>query len=268
MDEHKKRALKFFGLVILVIVGLTLFFGAWTVVNPGERGIKVTLGTVDQNILNPGFHFKLPLFTGVEKISVQTQTDSDKLPAASSDLQDVTIETVVNWHVDSASVIPVYQQYQGLDNYTSSVIGPIIRDAVKATSAKYTAEELVQKRDQFASDVAVLLHDELAQKGAVFERVNIVNFEFSDSFTKAIEAKVVAQQDALAAQNKLQQVQFEADQAVATAQGQAKAIAIQAAAIQSQGGADYVKLQWIARWNGALPTTELGSNTPIVDFSK
>lgn len=253
-------------LVFLGIAGLVVLFGSWTIVSPGEQGIKVTLGHVQNGTLSPGFHLKLPLLTSIHKVSTQTQTDHDKLPAASSDLQDVEIEVVVNWHVNPNNVANIQIQYQGLENYTTSVVGPMVRDAVKATSAKYTAENLVKQRDQYASEVAKLLEETMASKGGVSERVSIVNFSFSESFKKAIEAKVVAEQDALAAKNKLAQVQFEADQRRAQAEGEAKAIAIQAAAIQSQGGSDYVKLQWIKQWNGVLPTTSLGSATPIIDL--
>ena len=75
------------------------------------------------------------------------------------------------------------------------------------------------------------------------------------------------EQNALAAKNKLEQVKFEADQRIAQAKGESEAIRIQASAIQSQGGADYVKLQWIKQWNGVLPTTSLGANTPMVNIN-
>lgn len=250
-----------FGVLFLIVA-----FGSWVIIGPNEQGVKVTLGKASDTTLAPGFHFKLPLFTSVHKVSIQTQTDNDKLPAASSDLQDVDIEVVVNWHVNPNNVRDVLFQYQGLKNYTSSVIGPMVRDAVKATSAKYSAENLVKQRDDFANNIAILLSETMATKGAVMERVSIVNFTFSPSFTRAIEAKVVAEQDALAAKNKLAQVQFEADQRIAQAQGEAEAIKIQASAITQQGGADYVKLQWISKWNGALPSTMLGEATPLVNI--
>jgi uncharacterized membrane protein YqiK len=58
----------------------------------------------------------------------------------------------------------------------------------------------------------------------------------------AIEAKVKAEQDALAAKAKLEQSKYEAE-----------AIRIQADAIKNSGGAEYVQLQAIAKWNGVLP---------------
>ncbi len=258
-----KRGVRFGAMTVAVLV---LGFGSWTIIGPNEQGVRVTLGKADDGSLGSGFPFKLPRISKIHKVSIQTQTDNDKLPAASSDLQDVEIEVVVNWRVNPNAVRDVQFQYKGLENYTRSVIAPMVRDAVKATSAKYTAEELIKKRDEFAAHIGHLLSETMASKGAVSERVSIVNFTFSPSFTKAIEAKVVAEQDALAAKNKLAQVQFEADQRVAQAQGEAQAIRIQASAIQSQGGADYVKLQWIKAWNGVLPTTMLGENTPIIDL--
>lgn len=259
---------KIIGHVVLALIALVLFFGSWGIVGPGEQGIKVTLGKVSNNTLGQGPYFKMPILTHVYKVSTQTQTDNDKLEAASHDLQNVLIETVVNWHVKGENVVPVYQQYQGLENYTASVIAPAIRDAVKATSAKYTAEELVQKRDQFAADAGALLTDQLNDRGAVYESVKIVNFKFDDKFSQAIENKVVAEQDALAAKNKLAQVEYEAQQRVAAANGEAKAIAIQAQAIQSQGGKEYVNLKWVEKWNGQLPTTSLGNNTPLINIGQ
>lgn len=251
---------------ISAVLALIVLFGSWVIVRPGEQGIKVTLGKVHEGTLAPGLHFKMPIVTKVHRISTQTQAENDKLPAASSDLQDVEIEVVVNWHVNPNSVADIQIQYRGLENYTKSVIGPMIRDAVKATSARYTAEELIKKRDSFASQIGTVLSESMAVKGAVSERVSIVNFTFSPSFTKAIEAKVVAEQDALASKNKLAQTEYEAQQRIAQAKGEAEAIKIQASAITQQGGADYVKLQWISRWNGALPTTMLGENTPLVNI--
>lgn len=252
---------------ILGVIAIIVLFGSWTVVGAGNQGIKITLGKVQEGTLSPGFHFKLPLVTSIHKVSTQTQTDHDKLPAASSDLQDVEIEVVVNWHVNPNNVANIQIQYQGLENYTNSVVAPMVRDAVKATSARYTAENLVKQRDQYASEVAKLLLETMAEKGGVSERVSIVNFNFSPSFTHAIEAKVVAEQDALAAKNKLAQSEYEAQQRVAQAKGEAEAIRIQASAIQAQGGADYVKLQWIAKWKGDVPSTVLSGNaTPFISI--
>jgi uncharacterized membrane protein YqiK len=95
-----------------------------------------------------------------------------------------------------------------------------------------------------------------------------VNFEFSPAYEQAIEAKQVAQQNALAAENKLVQIKVEAAQRIAQATAEAEAIKIQAQAVTQQGGKEYVSLQWVAKWNGVLPTTMLGDSVPMVNIGK
>ena len=269
---------KIVGLVlgaISVLVVLTFLLGSFVIIGPGKRGVVTQFGKVSDQIMGEGLNFKMPIRDKVIKTSVQTQTvqfdnksdkgdssESSSMFCATKDLQDVQIAVIVNYHVDASKVNKIYQQYGS--TYQANIIEPIIREVVKSQSALYTAEELVTKRAEFSEKVSSILADKFTGKDAVFERLNITNFQFSDSFSKAIEAKVTAEQNALAAKNKLEQVKFEANQRVAQANGEAEAIKIQASAIQSQGGAEYVKLQWIARWNGSLPTTSLANTGGVI----
>lgn len=260
------------GIIILVVV-----LGSFTIVAPTERGLVIRLGSINR-VLVPGVHVKLPILENVVKIAVNTQTitydsqskggdtEAASLFGASKDLQDVSIGVVVNYHQDASKVDSIYQLYG--PSYQANVIEPIVRETVKTMSAQYTAEELVTKRAEFSGKVESLLSDKLKEKDAVLEKFNVTNFEFSQSFTQAIEAKVTAVQNAEAAKNKLAQVQYEAQQRVAQAQGEADAIKIQAQAIESQGGAQYVNLQAVNKWNGALPTYMMGNSVPFINLSK
>jgi regulator of protease activity HflC (stomatin/prohibitin superfamily) len=91
--------------------------------------------------------------------------------------------------------------------------------------------------------------------------VSLVNFGFSPEYQKAIESKVIATQNKLKAEQDLERIKVEANSRIAQAKGEAEAISIQAQAIQSNGGANYVQLQWIDKWDGKLPTTVLGGDT-------
>ena len=274
MNEEKKIG----GLILLgviVVLGLVLLFGSFSMVGAGKRGVITQFGKVSDKVLGEGFNFKMPIRDKVIKMSVQTQTvqfdnksdkgdssESSSMFCATKDLQDVQIAVIVNYHVDASKVNKIYQQYAS--TYQSNIIEPIIREVVKSQSALYTAEELVTKRAEFSEKVSTILASKFAEKDAIFERLNITNFQFSESFSKAIEAKVTAEQNALAAKNKLEQVKFEADQRMAQAKGEAEAIKIQASAIQAQGGKEYVELQWISKWNGSLPTTSLGNSNGVI----
>ena len=265
--------------VIGLIIFLILFFGSWVIIPSGHRGVITNFVRVSYNIMSEGFHFKVPIWDDIHKVSVSTQTvhfdnkqkkgdetEQSSLFAASKDLQDVQIAVVVNYHQSPEKVNKIFQQYASV--YQPNVIEPIIRESVKSRSALFTAEELVTKRLQFSDEVSKLLSEKLAEKDAIFERFNVVNFEFSESFAQAIEAKVTAEQQALQAKNKLEQVKFEAEQRITAAKAEAEAIRIQAQAITQQGGREYVNLKWVEKWNGNLPNTVLGDAIPLVNIGQ
>lgn len=250
---------KIIGHAVLLVVGIIVLFGTVGTIGAGERGVKTRFNAVVGTI-EPGIYLKMPW--PIEKVTVmniQTRTVTyereDPLYSASKDLQDVKIATVLNYRLDPTKVQVIYQQYGTLDDYEARIIRPAVRDTVKAVASQFTAEELVTKRPEFTDEVTVVLNERLQGNNYVsIERVNITNFEFSQSFSAAIEAKVTAVQQAEAEKNRLEKVKFEAQQKIETAKAEAESIRIQAQAITQQGGKDYVQLKAIERWDGKLPT--------------
>ena len=252
--------------IVLAIIILIIIFGSFGTISAGDRGVKVHFGKV-VGMVQPGLYFKAPIIEGVISMDVQTQKEAvTGVQAASQDLQTVKTDVTVNYHMEPQDVATMYQNV-GLD-YASRLIDPAIQESVKATTAKYTAEQLITHREQVRDDVIALLTSKFDQFNLKLDTVNITNFDFSATFNTAIEAKVTAQQNALAAENKLKQVQFEAQQTITSAEAQAKAIQIQAQAINSQGGADYVALQAISKWDGKLPVQMIpGSSVPFINVN-
>jgi len=182
-------------------------------------------------------------------VSVQVQKAESTESAATKDLQDVSATVAVNYRVYPDMVNKLYQEI-GRD-YVSKVITPNIEESLKAATAQYTAEELISLRPQIK---------------ATFD-----DFQFSDSFTQAIENKVIAAQQALEAINKLEQIRAEAQQQVIQAEaarnativrseGEAQAIIIAADAtseamgvITSQMTPEYAQYLWLTQWDGKLP---------------
>jgi len=265
-DINPKSVGKWIGGVILGIIILILIFGSFGTVGAGERGVKTRFNKIVGEI-QPGLYFKMPFIEHITKIDVQTQKVTQDATAASSDLQDVKTTIAVNYNIQPDKVSSIYQNVG--EDYSDVIIDPAIQETVKAATANYTAEQLVTKREDVRGEIVKALTDKLATQGIVVTQVSITNFSFSDTFNQAIEAKVTAEQNALAAQNKLKQVQFEAEQTVASAKAQAEAIQIQAQAINSQGGADYVQLQAVNKWDGHLPQQFVpGSALPFINLSK
>jgi hypothetical protein len=200
------------------------------------------------------------------KAGVTTPSEYDALSGASKDLQTVQTAVVVNYHINEKDVLNIYQQYGDSQTYQTNILEPIIRNSVKATTAHYNAIDLVDRREDVVKEASDLLSIQFTTKNAVLDNFNIVNFAYSDQFTQAIENKVTTQQNALAAQNQLQVVQFQAQQRVAQAQGEAQAIQIQTEALNREGGSNYVTLQWIQKWNGVVSLVNGNSVNPIIDM--
>lgn len=249
----------------VVILVLSIFAGSFSVVGAGERGVKTRFGVV-KGVLDPGLHFLTPFVDDVTKMDVQTQKEQTEADASSADLQTVKATVAVNYNLVYEKVADLYQRI-GKD-FGPKLIDPAIQEVVKAVTAKYTAEQLITKRAEVTDEIQAQLSAKLTPSDIQVTSVSIVNFNFSASFEQAIEAKVTAEQNALAAKNKLDQVKYEADQRVAEADGEAKAIKIQAEAIQTQGGAAYVALKTVEKWNGALPQYMMGNTVPFLNLTK
>lgn len=252
---------KIIGHIVGGLFGLILLFGSFGIVDAGERGVRVRLGNVVGTV-EPGLYFKVPFLEKVHKISVRTESviyeRENPLASASSDLQDVSIASVTNYHVDPTKVMAVYTQYRTLEAFEESVIRPAVRDTVKATASQFTAADLVTKRADFAGKVAATLNERLADTYVLVEQSNITDLQFSESFSRAIEAKVTAVQEAEAAKNNLEKVKFEAQQTIEKAKAEAESIRIQTQAINSQGGAAYVDKIIADKWNGQGCTSYCG----------
>ena len=262
MDDSISKGKIFIAcLVLAFLVGVVGIIASFEIISAGHRGIIVTLGEVQDTVLDEGFHWVSPL-ADVKEIDVKTQKVEATATAASKDLQTVTAVVAVNYHLDSKAVNHLFQEV-GMD-YDSKIIAPAIQEAVKAAASQFTAEELVTKRGEVADKIKLSLIDRLAKSYIVMENVSIVNFEFSKGFDQAIEKKVTAEQNALASKNKLEQVKYEAEQRIVQAKAEAEAIRIQAESVSQSGGAAYVDLKWVEKWNGALPTTMLGDDTALI----
>jgi regulator of protease activity HflC (stomatin/prohibitin superfamily) len=241
--------------LMLALVGLSSF----GTLGAGEHGVVLRFGGVTGRVLEPGLYGVMPVIESVHAMDVRIQKESQKVLAASKDLQSVTTEVAVNYSLDPTKVANTYRTLG--DNVRATIIDPSIQEAVKSVTAKFNAEKLIAERHSVKDMLTEELTTRLAVNGILVEAVSITDFAFSVDFMEAIEAKVTATQQALKAENDLKTKQFERDQAIATAQGQAEAIRIQAQAIQNQGGKEYVTLKAIEKWDGSVPQWVMGGSS-------
>ena len=207
-------------LLPIVCIVLFLLVGSLFTVDAGHRGVLLRFGRVADTRLE-GLNVKLPLIDKVVRMSVQTQLYSVDATAASKDLQDVNTSIGLNYRLDATQVGEVYRTL-GV-SYIDRIAAPAVQEVVKAVTARYNAEDLILRREQVKDAIAVELTERLASRGIIAEIVNITNFQFGVDFTKAIEAKVVAQQNILKAQYELEMVTIQAQQILVKAQAQDEA---------------------------------------------
>lgn len=262
MTNPHKPALKYILLAISAVI-IFLLLNPFAFVPVGYRGIATRLGTPTGRIRGEGLHFKLPLIEGNKNVEIRVQKKEVDVSAASRDLQTVSSRIAINFAIDPPKVIDLYRQIG--DDFDDRIISPAIQESVKSITAQYTAEELITKRTEVSDAILAELKDRVGQYGLIASDLNIVDFEFSESFNDSIERKVTAQQDALAAENKLKQIEFEAQQAIAAAKGKAEAQRIEGEALRANP--EVLQLRAVEKWNGVLPqyVTD-GASMPFVNL--
>lgn len=251
------------GAIIAAFLVLIVLLTAWpfTQVSEGERGIVLKFGQAQDKVLPTGLHVVNPFTTDVEKMDVKVQVSEVAASAASKDIQTVTAKVAVTYHLSEKDLLTIYKSVKS--DYAARYIAPNIQESVKAATAKYTAEELITKREAVRDDIKNNFIEKINGTGIVVDNIAIVDFDFSAQFNVAVEAKVTAEQKAKEAQNKLVQVEAEAKQKVAQAQAEAESIRLQS---QAANNDKFIKLkqlevqaEFARKWNGVLPVNLYGS---------
>ena len=239
----------------VVVIVASIISGSFTTIPAGHRGVVIRFSAVTGGILDEGLKTKLPFIDSVVKMSVQTQKYEADSSAVTNDLQDVNTTIALNWHLDPGMAADVYRTL-GLE-FIDRIAAPAIQETIKQVTAKYNAEDLILRRDEVKAAITDSLSNRLFERGIITETVSITNFQFSATFTAAIEAKVAAEQAVLEATNKLERVKVEAQQREAEAEGEADARIAKAV-----GEAEYIRV--VTEAQVAANRDIAGSLTPEV----
>jgi prohibitin 2 len=247
------------GIVTFIII-IIIMSESVVIVQAGHRGVVLYVGAVENRVLGEGLHFIVPFAEQVIQLEVRTLKFQADASAASNDLQEVATVIALNYHINPNDANVIYQQL-GAD-YSDRIIAPTIQESVKASVAKFNAEELITKRETAKGVIASAIRNTLSARDINVENVFITDFKFSEAFATQIEQKVVAFQKYLTEQNNLKSVQVIANQTVVQAQAQARANvarasgegqAIKIITEQLRQSPQYLQWQSINRWNGQMP---------------
>lgn len=295
VKDDEIRVGRIIGVVAAALLIAILLLTSIAKVPTGHTGVITTFGRVEDYTFDSGVHFKAP-WQKVIKMDNRIQKDSVALSCFSSDIQEVNITYTVNYQISKADAMTIYSNIGKY--YFDTVVAPNISEAVKVSTAKYTAESLVNDRSSLATDIENILTELLSRYNIEVVGTSIEDLDFTDAFTNAVEAKQVAAQNKLKAETeqaqKTMEEQASAERAIIAAEAEAKQAVIAANAdlevVQIQAEAslyagereaqmnqriaealtsDLIKYYWIKQWDGQLPSTMLDDNANVMlNFQK
>ena len=259
-DLDPQTAKRGLGVAIFLFVIFVVGSSATYVVQPGTRGVAVTLGTVAPDFKPEGFGLKKPFLTTIHPISIRQRTRPMPAECYSSDLQQVKMEVHVLYRIPETSVVKIFQEYAGepFDN----LIAPRVQEALKEVAATQSAEQIVKRREDIKTRALELARRKIGAEFLIVTDLVIYNLALSSELETAIEMKMVQEQEAEKAKFTQLKAQIEADTAIIRAKGEAEAIQVRGAALRATP--DFIKLQILQNWNGRSPLVVGGGDSNVM----
>lgn len=245
------------GMALLVFMLFLVASTATYVVQPGFRGVSVTLGTVSPEFKHEGFGLKQPFLTRIHPLSIRQQTRPMQAECYSSDLQQVKTEVHVLYRVPEHSVVKVFQQFAG--EPFESLIAPRVQEALKEVAATQSAELIVKNREQVKNKALELARRKIGSNFLDLVDLVLYSIALSPELETAIETKMVQEQDAEKAKFTQLKAQIDAETAIIRARGEAEAIQVRGQALRTNP--EFIKLQILQVWNGRSPLIVGGSGS-------
>lgn len=244
------------------VVALCILIACFYTVDPGHRGVMVTLGRVEQKSYMNGVGLKWPFISSMIEMDVRTQKMTAKTATYTSDVQTAELEYTFTYDLNPANVFILYEQI-GLD-YEAKKIVPVLADVMKDVIGRWQAQDLVSNRDKARMDIVKSLNERLDKRFFQNITFQFINIDYSDKFEGAIEDKVIAEQKAQEAVNTTKRIQEEAQQKVITAKAEAEAMEIKSQALAKNKG--LTEYEAVLKWDGKLPQYVLGNSIPMISL--
>ncbi len=233
---------------IVIFVLIVAASSSTYVVEPGFRGVQITLGKVSTVPKPEGFGLKAPFITTILPVSIRQQARNFTADCYSSDLQQIKISLRVLYRLPESQVVNLYREYQG-DPFTT-LVQPRVAEAIKELTALRTAEHIVQKREEIKTgtleNARGKIKDLILLDDLVLEDIGLTH-----QLEQAIESKMVQEQEAARARFAQQQAEVEANTAVIKARGEAESINLRGKALTENPSV--IELQVVERWDGIAP---------------
>lgn len=238
------------GAVALVLLGLTLFLNPFAVIDEGHVGLVTEFGKAKE-VRGPGFTTINPFVQDIKEVEVRIRPIKfENIEAASAEQQSVKLTGTLNYSVDPSpeKVMALYRTV-GLD-YQGRFLNAALNDVTKGVLPHYEVNAILPSRPAISAEVVKTMNERLQdQYGITVHDLFLENIAFSNEFQQAIEAKQVAAQTAEKEQQVTIQRREQANQAIAQAEGQARANAL----LTENLSPAVLRAKFIEKWDGKLP---------------
>ncbi|KAL3479778.1 band 7 family-domain-containing protein [Aspergillus californicus] len=188
---------------------------------------------VQEKVINEGTHFLVPWLQKAIVYDVRTKPRNISTTTGSKDLQMVSLTLRVLHRPDVPKLPAIYQSY-GTD-YDERVLPSIGNEVLKSIVAQFDAAELITQREAVSNRIRTDLLKRAAQFNIALEDVSITHMTFGKEFTRAVEQKQIAQQDAERARFIVEKAEQERQANVIRAEGEAESADIISKAVAKAG---------------------------------
>ena len=234
---------------VIAIVVLVLVINSCTVISPNERGVKVTLGQVEGDVIQPGMQFHAPFITRIRCFRLEPKTYEVSFSCGSDgaitkDMQTVGSTVAVRYVYDERRIMDIVTRY-----LNDAVIQSAMRDNVKAslkeTVGQYSIYDLVEKQNEVTGKVADAMLTRMSDYPIDISQTTITNWDWSDDFDKQIKETANRAQEVKKAEQDLKLAEQQAQKQVKEAEAKKAAIEqeAEAALIKAQKEAEAKKVE-------------------------
>ena len=286
--EFLAKAISRGAIIIISVVIITLFFGSYTIISPGNTGVIFNVWTGSLRTVPQGMAWRVPwitqvqsyptalrTYTMVRRAGEGSSTGDDSIDLPTREGQHITQDISVTYNTSEDVAAQVFKAFRGADitDIEATFIRRTIITVAQNTAGQMSLSEVISsKRNDLQDNIQKNLTAELEKMGFHLDKVNLGASHLPQSLEAQMQQKMAAQQQAQQAEYELQKNQMLAKAEVAKAEGEAQSTLVRAKAqaeanrlLQSTLTQNLIQSKAIDKWDGTLPQVS-GGATPFIDL--